>query len=251
MAQKYSYMEGKYHGWRMEICEERLLIACFHQIEGRIRPGERWPVEFHQYFYVSGLNTGEDRLTQLNRERRRCSLGLFVVSETTVFDYGRTSDRSWKAKARQEMREEYLSLTEDLRTEWIATAQAEIAELPEPSMTFEQVSQQRGHLSEEERGRRRHAVRCAQPSEAPAPIARFERAIRVMNLTTDDTTIDLIMRSITPDEALLIAETQLVRNPTIVDRLIERSLDPITDAALETSVELYPPRPARQLRVVG
>ncbi len=234
MARKYAYMNGRHFAWGMEICEERLLIAGYHQIEQRIRPGERWPLEFKEHFYHCGQGVSERFLAQLNQEFRRCGSALFAVEETAIFDYGSTTDRSWKAKARQEIRDEYLGLPDGARAEWIAEARADVELLPPPAISFAEHSQRvraKGELSPKERSNREEALRAVQPAPSPQPMPNFERAIRVMNLATDEATIDLIMRSITSDEALLIAESGRITNPTLHAGLIQRSVEPIVRAA--------------------
>lgn len=245
MARKYAYRDGKAFGWAMEVCEERLLIASYHQIEDRIRPGERWPLEFREHFYHFGQGVSERFLALLNQESRRCELTLFVVSETTVCDYAMTPDRSWKAKARQDIRDEYLALSADAKNGWIAEARSDMALLPSPAVTFaEYIRRPRPNadLSSKERQNRQDALSASQPQAPPVPIPNFERAIRVMNLATDENTIGLILRSITPDEALLIAETGRITNPTILTGLLERSIDPIIEDSMQVPVLSLQPR---------
>jgi hypothetical protein len=220
MARKYTYMDGKYIGWGMTECEERVLIPYFHQIEGRIRPGSRWPEDFRSRFYQGGEGVSDRNLHFVNLERRRLRLDLFTVKETAGDDYAKNTDRSWKAKIRQEILDEYLSLDTAGQTKWVTDATDDMARLPPPLYPFVGHVEPTNGLSLVERDTRREAVRVATP-----PKPDFTRTIRLLALASRAETVDLILRALTPDEALLLAECGKLDNPDLIDRLVVRSLE--------------------------
>lgn len=220
MARKYTYMDGRYVGWGMEECEERLLIAYFNQIEGRIRPGSRWPDDFRSRFYQGGEGVSDRNLGFINAERRRCYWEPFAVKETAVYDYAKSADRSGKAKVRQQILDEYLSLDTAGQCQWITDASEEITRLPDAPFLFMGHAEPTHGLSHVERDIRRDAVRASIP-----PKPDFTRTIRLLSLASREETVDLILRALTPDEALLLAECGKLNNPDLIDRLVIRSLE--------------------------
>ncbi len=220
MARKYTYMDGRYTGWGMEECEERLLIAYFHQIEGRIRPGSPWSDDFRVRFYQSGEGVSDRNLGFINAERRRCYLDPLLIRETTVYDYAGNRDRSWKANIRQRALDEYGSLDTADRTKWVFDAIDEMGRLPDRPLPVTSYVEPVSGLSLTERDTRREAVRAA-----ALPKPDFTRTIRMLSLANREETVGLIVRALTPDEALLLAESGRLDNPDLIDRLVIRSME--------------------------
>lgn len=232
MTRKYLYGDGRFVAYGMEKCEEQLLIAYYHDIEPKIRPDAMWRNEFLDRFYRGGQGVSQASLNLVNGERRRLSLPEYTFRETQMIDYGKQPDRMLKAEWRRQYRDQYLDLDRNGKDDWIEKALDDVERQPEPHFTFDERTAYRepnlGGLSQSELRNRRGALMNNVAPIAPKKIVQkpnLSRQTRLLNIATKLDTVERIVTSLLPDEALQIAEDGEVNDPDVLDLLVNRSLD--------------------------
>jgi hypothetical protein len=243
MARKYDYTYAGNKtgfGWGMERCEERLLWAAYCEIEQRLGP-EQQPQknEFLEAFFDSGLGVKVDHVAWINSSRRRQSLEPVEFKETNVYDYARNTDRSLKAEMRRQMKTEFFGLDTAGQVRWKHQAEEEIARLPAPHHTWDEMRASRTRASPSLTPRERavrlrvvdqvQAVTESQPEEEAPDVgkqnAAVAKALRQLKLARKSETISKIVAQLQPDDALLLAETGEIDDADLVDALVARSLE--------------------------
>lgn len=236
MARKYEFRSNCF-GLSMEICEEKLLIAAFVDIEGRVA-SEAWPHDFRQHFFTSGAGVAEMYIKSINAVRTRIGIDAIEFQETRPLDYCKLNDRPLKAKNRQGWHSDYRELDTADRVKWFYAAQTEIATLPLAYLPYEQQRRfERNNrfvdgsiLSQREMSNRAMAVAqdtLVKDALALAPaLALKERAIKQLRLVPieADDTITAILSRLDPDLALEIAN-EFEDSPKIRQMLVVRSLE--------------------------
>jgi hypothetical protein len=231
MARKYE-LKPNYYAWLMERCEDRLLIAEFDDIEGRIAADQSWKRDFTDHFYMHGNGIAFRFIAAINAVRRRLGRPVFNFEETNIYDYGRISDRLQKSELRRQMREEYLGLDTPGRIRWRQNAEDEIAALPPPHYTHEEWKNMRRQryggtvLTSAEIVTRAQAVAQSQPQRTTAKPDDKARVITqlklVQPLPDNSALISEILAKLKPDDALDIASD--FDDPGIRAALVRHSL---------------------------
>lgn len=236
MARKYEFAPGLY-GWAMEKCEEELLIAVNELARQSVTPDQVWHREFEYRFFESGDGVSFDHLAQLNSVLRRLEIEPVEYQETNVYDYGRMRDRHAKSQLRQQLVDEYRDLDMEGRHRWLQRSLDEVERLPPPHRTFDELKAERaGRLfpvqSERERLMREAAVkRQVTSTEAAKSMNQVTLTVRRLQVAKAPETVALIINALMPEEALLVAESGQVTDPTVIHLLVERSLDQRLKAA--------------------
>jgi hypothetical protein len=186
MARKFEHGESRIAVWYMEECEERHLIGMYLEVTPNIPndSASAWKAFFESCFFIDGIGVREVHLAEINSHRRRLSLHPIAVTETFVGDYARSSDRAYKAKARQDWRDQYLDLDVTARQAWIKDCEMAIASLEPPHRTFEEYQRdlqeqtlrdrEQVHASRE-RERRSLALSAARAEEERAVAAQSQK----------------------------------------------------------------------------
>ncbi len=247
MARKFEYAEGR-HAWFMEKCEERWLIALYHEVAPNIPNNLGWKLAFESNFFSDGAGVGAHHVAEINNQRTRLSLRSLAFRETHVYDYARNSDRAYKAQMRRDWRDEYVDLDPAAQQAWIKDCEMGIANLEPPHRTFEEYqrdSRERRDRDEQksvsrERERRMQAVIEARIEEPQAVAAQQhqQRSLPHLRSLPDTTLRQLrlaarlpdatallgdIIGGISPDAALDLAET-MDDDPIVQMALLRRSM---------------------------
>jgi hypothetical protein len=229
MARKYEARPGWY-AWNLEQCEEEILIAAYDEICRFIPDGQTWKYGFERRFFDHGEGVAVDFVDFINVVRKRRGLPLIVIRETTVYEYGRSPDKSVKSNLRRRIREELSSLSADDRQHRIEAAMAEEQRLPPPHMTYEeyrarqQTRKTESTLSREEVTKRLLAQQAANAAaQAPTKVTLSpERAAKMLTFATDPSLRGEIIQNLSADDAPEVAEK--IENTELRDALVRHSL---------------------------
>jgi hypothetical protein len=122
-----------------ERCEEIVLIDAYLKARSRIRAPLR--SEFEYRFFEAGNGIAFDLIDQLSGEMRRIGFPELKFAETTIFEYGRNPDRSWKAQERQQLMDDLEAMDEAARERLVALSRREMEQLPPPHRTWVKFSE--------------------------------------------------------------------------------------------------------------
>jgi hypothetical protein len=228
MGRKYEYMIGRY-AWNLEKCEEEILIAAYDEICRVIPPSQTWKADFENHFFDHGNGVSVEFLDSINAVRRRRGLGVIVIRETDIYDYGRSTDKLFKSNHRRRVQDELKNASADMRLRRVELATAEAERLRPPHMTYEEYKTQRQQhkaesvLSFEEVTKRVLARQLANTAQTPAkPTLPPERVARMLTLASPNIWPEIIPK-LSPDDALEVAER--ITDPELRDALVKHSLD--------------------------
>jgi hypothetical protein len=165
-------------GWAMERCEEKLLIACYNQVQHRVPATEFWKREFNINFFDHDIGVTFDTLAHINAARRRVDLPAVEFVETDIRVYGRSGgrpeDRMHKSETRRQMQTDCLALDTLGRQRWKAETESEIEVLPPPHRIFDEWEQENRSapslkLSLREQAAPARAIATAAAMRVPTP----------------------------------------------------------------------------------
>jgi hypothetical protein len=239
MARKFEIGRDRY-AWGPTEPETRLLISAFHDLQPRLSPDLPWVQEFINHFYTLGSGISFDSLAQFNVHLRRLARPAIGFVETDIDDHGRVEDRALRAQLRVKLRDAYLALDTAGRARWAEEALDRIAALPPPHRTFEEWkagrdAQDTKGLTPAEHTLRLRAVSAPVASMAPpAPLqsnghtlpAALLRAMTQLGLARSPEITAKVIASLSPDDALDLAASKKIEDPSIIDALVLRSLEP-------------------------
>jgi hypothetical protein len=237
MARKFEIGRDRY-AWGPTEPETRLLISAFHDLQPRLSPDLPWVQEFINHFYTLGSGIAFDSLAQLNVHLRRLARPAIEFIETDVDDHGRIEDRALRAQLRCKLRDAYLALDTAGRARWAEEALDRIAALPPPHRTFEEWKAQRdangagpGPLTPAEHTLRLRAVSAPVPPTSPSnghtlPAALL-RAVTQLGLARSPEITAKVIASLSPDDALDLAASKRIDDPSVIDALVLRSLESV------------------------
>jgi len=227
MGRKYEYMSGRY-AWNLEKCEEEILIAAYDEICRVIPPSQTWKAEFENHFFDHGNGVAVEFLDSINAVRRRRGLGVILIRETDIYDYGRSKDKLFKSNHRRRVQDELKNASADVRQRRVELAMAEAERLPSPHMTYEDYKTRRQQhnaesaLSFEEVTKRVLACQMVNAAQTPAkPTLPPERVARMLTLASPSIWPEILPK-LSPDDALEVAER--ITDPDLRDALVKHSL---------------------------
>jgi hypothetical protein len=213
--------------YNMERCEEVVLIDAYLKVRDRLQATSQTRNDFDYYFFSQGQGIAAAVIDGLNLELRRAGFPALEFPETTVYDYGRTSDRTWKAQQRAKIKAELETINTADRERIVASALAEKQALPAPHRTWEEYKEDRERDAEELRQAREAAQRDAMrqrlvtPMTPPKPL-QAEIAAKLLAATADEELHDEIIARVPGETTLALIE--LVDDQALRDKLIRRAL---------------------------
>lgn len=241
------------YAWATDICEDRWLVAAFDAVGPRVQNGIRWKNDFIEHYYDRGNFVTFYALGQINKAlQQKGDIEPLELIETDVSDYVRGLDKPERARIRCDLRDQYRSLDNGHKDVWVRNALVEIKALPDPHQTFEEwkrarVAPEPPLWNNNEMARRKAALKEAGAKAEQVKLnGSIDRAVRMLVLASKSEIIERIIATLSPDEALAVAEAGRIESPDVVDMLVERSLSGLEGITFLSEPKPIPTPPRRQ-----